>query len=105
MVYVVQEVPGRNITSASKHGELVALLPAGDIVLSPQPTVRRLRTALRDFNDDDFLLLMGDPVAIGLATAIAAEINVGKVAFLKWDRQEQLYYIVRADVHMRPVND
>lgn len=102
MVYVVQEVPRRNITAAAKYGELVVLLPQGDIVLSPGPTVRRLRTKLRDFSDDDFLLLIGDPVAIGLATALAAKANNDRVAFLKWDKQNAIYYIVRSDISGRP---
>jgi hypothetical protein len=31
---------------------------------------------------------------IGVATAIAQEVNQGKVSLLKWDRQEARYYPV-----------
>ena len=42
-VFVVQEVPGRNILSAEKFGDLELLLPEGSqLVLSTGPTVKRL---------------------------------------------------------------
>jgi len=44
---------------------------------------------------------MGDPAAIGLACAIAANINQGRFNLLKWDRQEQDYYPVVVDIHQR----
>ena len=93
-VYVVQEVAGKNILSAEKYGDLELLLPEGSqLVLSTAPTVRRLKTKLKDFSDDDYLLLMGDPAAIGICCAVAAAIN-RKYNVLKWDRQEMTYYPV-----------
>ena len=42
-VFVVQEVPGRNILSAEKFGDLELLLPEGSqLVLSTGPTVKRI---------------------------------------------------------------
>ena len=59
---VVQEVTGRNILSAEKFGKLELLLPEGSqLVLSTGPTVKSLTYKLRNFNDEDYLLLMGDP--------------------------------------------
>ena len=61
-VYVIQEVAGRNVLSAEKYGKLELLLPEGSqLVLSTGPTVRRLNKKLKDFCDDDYLLLIGDP--------------------------------------------
>ena len=101
-VYIVQEVKGRNVLSAEKYGDLELLLPEGSqIVLSAGPTVRRLTHRLRNFNDDDYLLLIGDPAAIGMATVIAAEYNRGKIQFLKWDRQEKQYYPIKFDIHQK----
>ena len=94
MVFIVQEVPGRNVIPARQYGELCLLLPEGDVVLSPGPTTRRLQRALKDFGDQDYLLLMGDPVAIGLACAVASDINQGRFKLLKWDRQQHVYYPV-----------
>jgi hypothetical protein len=94
LVFIVQEVPGRNVIPARQYGELCLLLPEGDVVLSPGPTTRRLQRALKDFGDQDYLLLMGDPVAIGLACAVASDINQGRFKLLKWDRQQHVYYPV-----------
>ena len=78
-VYVIQEVAGRNVLSAEKYGKLELLLPEGSqLVLSTGPTVRRLNKKLKDFCDDDYLLLIGDPSIIGIACAVAAGYNRGR---------------------------
>ena len=101
-VFVVQEVKGRNILSAEKFGTLELLLPEGSqLVLSTGPTVRRLRYKLRNFNDDDYLLLIGDPSAIGIACSIAATNNRGKFKCLKWDKREYKYYPVEVNLNER----
>ena len=101
-VFVVQEVPGRNILGARLYGDLKVLLPSNtNIVLSPGPTIRRLRSKLKEFNDSDYLLLMGDPAVIGLACVIASDINAGAYKVLKWDRIEKDYYAVDIDIHQR----
>jgi len=38
---------------------------------------------------------MGDPVAMGIACAIASDVNRGRIQCLKWDRMEFKYYPVR----------
>jgi hypothetical protein len=101
-VFVVQEAEGRNVTSARRFGSLEVLLePRTNIQITPAPAVRRIRQRLSKFDDDDYLLLMGDPAAIGLACAIAASINQGRFNLLKWDRQERDYYPVAVDIHQR----
>ena len=92
-VYVIQESVGRNILPAKDFGDLEVLLPPNsNIVLSPGPTVRRLKSGLAKFSDDDYLLLMGDPAAIGIACAVATRANNGKMSLLKWDRLSAEYF-------------
>jgi len=98
MVYVVQEALGKNILPAEDFGDLEVLLPPGNIVLSPVPTIKKLRDKLKDFGDNDYLLLIGDPAAIGIACMVASDTNGGKVNMLKWDRQELRYYPVTVDL-------
>ena len=99
-VFVVQEVSGRNILSAEKYGGLELLLPNNSqIVLSSGPTVRRLNQKLKNFSDDDYLLLMGDPSAIGIACAIASSNNRGRFKCLKWDKREFRYYPVQINLY------
>jgi len=99
-VFVVQEVVGKNILSAEKYGDLELLLPEGSqLVLSTAPTVRRLKSKLKDFSDEDYLLLMGDPSAIGIACAVASSNNRGRFKCLKWDKREYKYYPVEVDLY------
>lgn len=102
MVYVIQEQKGKNLIPAIKFGELKFLLPAGaQITFSPGQVVNKLKIALSDFNDNDYLLLIGDPVAIGISCIFAAEWNQGKVKMLKWDRQEAMYYPIEINIHSK----
>ena len=97
-VYVLQEM-GRNIRSAEKFGDLKIVLPDNrQIVLSSGPLTFKLKQELKDFNDDDYLLLIGDPAIIAVAGAIASENNNGRFKVLKWDRNEMKYYDIEIDL-------
>ena len=99
-VFVVQEVPGRNLTPAYKYGELKLLLEARtNLMLGTANVVRELRKPLMDFNDDDYLLLMGDPAAMGIACCVASEMNRGKFKILKWDKMQKRYYSVQVNLN------
>jgi len=100
-VYVLQEM-GRNIRSAEKFGELKVCLPDNrQIVLSSGPMVFKLKQELKDFNENDYLILMGDPAIIAAAGAIVSENNNGRFKVLKWDRDEKMYYDIEIDLRGR----
>ena len=100
-VYVLQEM-GRNIRSAEKFGDLkVVLSDNKQIVLSSGPLTFKLKHALKDFNDNDYLLLMGDPAIIAVAGAVVSDINGGCFKVLKWDRDEKKYYDIEIDLRGR----
>ena len=97
-VYVLQEM-GRNIRSAEKFGDLKVLLPDNrQIVLSSGPLTFKLRQELKDFNDNDYLLLIGDPAIIAIAGAVVSDVNGGRFKILKWDRDEKRYYDIEIDL-------
>lgn len=101
-VYVTQATSKHNLAQATRFGELAALLPERtNITLSPQPVVRELQVQLKNFSDDDHLLLLGDPLAIALAFSAAAAANGGRVSVLKWDKGLDNYYQVKVDVYDR----
>ena len=101
-VYITQEVRGRDLTDALVFGDLDILVPAKDqIALSAGPTVRRMERKLSRFTDDDFLMLAGDPVCIGIACALAAVSNNGKFKVLKWDRLEQKYFPINVNLYQK----
>jgi len=107
IVYVLQELPGTrigrpkfNIIGAQKYGKLKVLLKEDtQIILSPGPIIFELRRLLKDYNSNDYLLLSGDPSVIGIAVAIASDINNGRFNLLKWDRQEKVYYPLEINLY------
>ena len=99
-VYITQEVRGRDLSDALSFGELDVLIPAKDqISLSAMPTVNRMQRKLSRFNDDDFLVLAGDPVCIVIACGLAALANNGRFRVLKWDRQDNCYYPIEVSLY------
>ena len=97
-VYVTQEVEGRNFIPAQKFGRLEALLPSNaQIVFSAEPTLRKLESSLAKFSDEDYLLMSGDPLIMGLALHVALTNNRGYAKCLKWDKRERTYYEVVID--------
>ena len=109
IVYLLQEVPGTkigrpkfNIIGAQKFGKIEVLLKEDtQIVRSPGPITYQLRRLLKDFRDKDYLLLSGDPKVIGLAIAVACDINNGKYKTLTWDKQEKMYYSTEFNIYER----
>ena len=64
-----------------------------------------MRDVLKNFNDDDYLLLIGDPTIIGVACSVASDINMGRYKVLKWDRRREKYYPLEFDITGRRKND
>jgi len=109
IVYVIQEIPGTktgnpkiNIMGASKYGEFKFLLPElSQIIFSPGPLIYKLRTLLKNFTTDDYLLLTGDPAIIGVTCSIVSDMTNGKYNLLKWDKQERQYYPIAINLYER----
>ena len=99
-VYIIQKTPNRDVSSASKFGEMVEVIDyRKQIALSGGPVVMKARKILRNFCDDDFLLLMGYPSIIGVCCEITAQHNLGKFKLLKWDREEQRYLPIEINTY------
>jgi hypothetical protein len=107
IVYVLQELPGTkagtpkiNIMSASKYGKFKFLLPEfSQIIFSPGPLIFKLRSSLRSYTPNDYLLLTGDPAIIGVACSIVSDMTGGKYSLLKWDKQDRIYYPIKINLH------
>ena len=108
-VYLIQEIPGSskgepkyNILGAQKYGEIITLLPEfSQMILSPGPLIHKLRTLLKNYTPDDYLLLSGDPAIIGVVCSIVADMTNGKYKLLKWDRQEKTYYPIEINIFQK----
>lgn len=93
-VFVVQDDGQKNLLPAMKYGSLEVLIAGRDTALyNTVPLVEELRKKLVDFGPDDYLLLVGDPVAIAICAAICSHrTKAAGMKLLKWDRQERTYY-------------
>jgi len=107
IVYVIQHIAGSqagtpkiNIIGAQKYGDFKFLLPEfSQMIFSPGPLIYKLRQGLKNFNENDHLLLTGDPALIGVACSIVSDITNGKYNLLKWDKQERKYYPIAINLY------
>lgn len=108
-VYLIQEIPGTaqgqpkyNILGAQKYGKIITMLPEfSQMILSPGPLIHKLRMLLKNYTEEDYLLLSGDPAIIGVVCSVVADITNGKYKLLKWDRQEKTYYPIEINIHQK----
>lgn len=80
-----------NLKPAEKFGTLHFLLESHEIPFSDPNMVESLENKLEDFNDTDYLLLIGNPSVIGTTAAIASMVNEGRIQMLQWDGKEKRY--------------
>jgi len=99
-VYAVSETTRHNIAPALDYGDIEIVLPPSQaqVIFSSAPTVARVKRALENFTDEDYLLFIGDPTAIAILATVAAAKNRGRFKCLKWDKQEHRYLPIQIDI-------
>lgn len=107
-VYVVQEqhrwdhqrnklVLKYDLSPALEYGNLSYLLSPTCAPWDTASVVSELTKRLKDFDpEQDYLLLVGNPCLIGLATALAS--RAGYIQLLQWSGKDRRYIPVRADL-------
>lgn len=114
-VYVVQVPRRRNpetgewieydISPASAYGMLQEpLFGRQGAEFTTAPAVARVRQQLKDYCDDDSILALGDPAAIALVAAVAAQYNRGRFSILRWDRSTRQYMRLPFDTKPKGTN-
>jgi hypothetical protein len=97
-VYVPQESLGKNIIPAMSYGQIRVCFPQDyQVGFFVEDAVEKLRTFFSEYRQEDYILLMGDPVLIGLSVAMAAK-HTPVINLLKWDRQEHIYIPITANL-------
>lgn len=105
-VYVIQEqmhldrikqqyVPRFDLSPAEEYGNLEYLLSPTAGPFHTGTIIKELKEALIHYTPEDYLLLVGNPVLIGLTTAIVAQ-RVGEIQFLQWSGKDQRYIPIKA---------
>lgn len=81
-----------DLTPAARYGRLVFILGPGNIFKDRmKQALDQTSRVLESFTEDDFILAVGDPVAIAGAVLVAGKRTGGKVKLLKWDRIAESY--------------
>ena len=105
-VYVVQQpsrydrvtrkfVPIFDLTPAAAYGPLVLLIGPGNIFPEyVDKAASLIEQALSHFTERDYILPLGDPVAIAAAVLAAGKRTGGRVNFLKRSRAFNSYEVV-----------
>lgn len=73
-----------DLSPAREFGEIVTILPAGKPPYDIISTLPAIRTKLRGFTREDFILPLGHPILIGWCVAIASAVTGGHVRILYW---------------------
>lgn len=100
IVYVVQEPaqiprlhghgtrPKIDLSPAQRYGSLRYLLEWSETKdLDPEDMQAILRTRLKEYSPEDYILAIGSPVAMAMATCLAAQRAGGRVNMLVWSRE------------------
>lgn len=88
-----------SIHLAEKWGPIEFLLSPNAHPFNPELVLGDLHDKLSGFCGDDFLLLVGSPTLIGLATAVAAYYNDGSIKFLQWSGRHGSYTEIKAKIY------
>jgi len=92
-----------NLEPAKPFGELVELIPSGLNPLKDPDDVAPLiikQLDKYDFNpQEDCLLLIGNPIVIGVAAALAAEYTDESLNFLQWSNVTKSYTKVSVNLN------
>lgn len=86
-------MPTVNIDPAKKFGELNVMLPPEANRLELSSIVSVLKRMMKDYGPEDYVLALGDPMIIAVASVIA-ERAAGSLRLLKWDRMERQYVLM-----------
>lgn len=86
------------LENASSLGKIIYMLEPNAHPFNQASCISTLHHYLKDFSDADYLILVGNPILLGMATAIAAAYNSGRVRFLQWSPKEERYILVMSEM-------
>ena len=98
-VFVIQGAEGRFDFKPAEHfGELVFVLDERDSVFRIDETTTKLVQRMSSFTSEDFILPIGNPALIGMATALAADRTSGEFTMLQWLGREKQYIPIKVQL-------
>ena len=89
-VFVVNADSTKDLSEARNFGKLRAVFENPRKPYDTQKLLSQARFTLQNFEDGDYLLMIGDPTLCAVALGVVLE-NNGKVNILSWDRRYFTY--------------
>lgn len=80
-----------------RWGEVVEVLTPTAKPFNAKNIIREMRTVFEDFNDDDFILPVGNTSLIGMAITVAQEANNGRCKLLQWSPTNKCHVQIIVD--------
>jgi hypothetical protein len=84
-----------DFSPAKEYGDLEYILPSGASPFNIDPAITKLFDGLVDFSSEDYLLLTGNPVLLGLAVTVACSYTNGNVKLLQWSGAKRKYIPIK----------
>ena len=86
-------LPTVNVDHAKKFGDINIMLPPEASRLETPSIVAALKRMMADFGPDDYVVALGDPMIIAIASVLA-ERAAGALRLLRWDRNTREYIAI-----------
>ena len=95
-VFVAQKSLGKNLTPALEYGDIVIVFEVMENVADDlDRCTLYARNVMKDFNENDYIILMGSPVAMLAVAMIADKMSPNGFKVLEWDKQSFRYRVVQ----------
>jgi len=94
-----QQIKSVDLSPAAKWGEIIIVLQTSQAMVAPSAMIKTINDVLHDFSDDDYIVPVGDPILMCVVASIAARNNNGRVRYLKWDRRNRDYMVIKTDIN------
>lgn len=89
--------PKYDFSLAEKFGDIHPILDRDDRIWFTAKITNKIRAALADFSDDDYLVAVGDPSIIAMCAGVILRRSKG-MKMLCWDRRSAEY--VALDINL-----
>jgi len=83
--WVVFEDKKRDYAAVNDFGEMKVIYGSIDRNFDPEAAIQHARRTLRTYEEDDFLVMSGDPALCSICVCVVAE-KFGVCKILRWDR-------------------
>lgn len=90
-VYISQYQESKDLTPASHFGEIVILLRPEDIAKGTNHCITVMQDILCESTAEDSIVLVGDPLIMGLAFYLMVHFGDGQATALRWDKNLHRY--------------